>query len=185
MSLPSARSKYTLEVENLGNLFSSARHLSLRSEFLWRVPKRKAFFYVAGKTVNHLDEQQINECPMMGFYIILKKEIHQININRQGHLPPDQVAPSPSNLTLDTSRHGAVTASLGNLCQGLTTLTVTCTRFTPQSQAQPAVLPWSGNNPSGHKPEFEVKHMVYIGFKNRHTPQICQGQNGITLTPGP
>jgi len=44
--------------------------------------KKESLFYVAGKTVNHLDEQQINECPMMGFYIILKKEIHQININR-------------------------------------------------------------------------------------------------------
>ncbi|TRZ17522.1 hypothetical protein HGM15179_009587 [Zosterops borbonicus] len=40
--------------------------------------------------------------------------------------PKEQaVAPSPSNLALDTSRdHGAATASLGNLCQGLTTLTV-------------------------------------------------------------
>lgn len=69
-------------MKNIGNMFYSVRPLSLGSKFLLRVPRRKAFFYVAGKTVNQLDEQQINECPMMGFYIILKKEIHQININR-------------------------------------------------------------------------------------------------------
>jgi len=31
---------------------------------------------------------------------------------------------APSNLALNTAREGAATASLGNLCQGLTTLTV-------------------------------------------------------------
>jgi len=31
---------------------------------------------------------------------------------------------APSNLALDTAREGAATASLGNLCQGLTTLRV-------------------------------------------------------------
>jgi len=31
---------------------------------------------------------------------------------------------APSNLALNTAREGAATASLGNLCQGLTTLRV-------------------------------------------------------------
>ena len=35
----------------------------------------------------------------------------------QGHLPLAQVAPSPSNLALDTARDpGAATAALGTLC---------------------------------------------------------------------
>jgi len=35
-----------------------------------------------------------------------------------------RVLPAPSNLALNTAREGAATASLGNLGQGLTTLTV-------------------------------------------------------------
>lgn len=35
----------------------------------------------------------------------------------QGHLPLDQVTESPPNLTLNTFRHGAFTASLGKLSQ--------------------------------------------------------------------
>ena len=41
----------------------------------------------------------------------------------QGYHPPDQ-AKGPSNLTLNASRDGAPTASLGSLCQCLTTLWV-------------------------------------------------------------
>ena len=44
--------------------------------------------------------------------------------HRQGHLPLDQTAQTPSNLGLNTCRKGASTASLGNLCQCLTTLIV-------------------------------------------------------------
>ena len=44
--------------------------------------------------------------------------------NEQGHLQLSQGAQSPSSLTLDVSRDGASTTSLGNLCQCLTTLTV-------------------------------------------------------------
>ncbi|CAN0052273.1 unnamed protein product [Bubo scandiacus] len=42
----------------------------------------------------------------------------------QGHLPLDQVLKALSNLALNTAREGAATASLGNLCQCLTTVTV-------------------------------------------------------------
>jgi len=42
----------------------------------------------------------------------------------QGHLPPDQGAESPVQPGLDYCQGGAATASLGNLGQGLTTLTV-------------------------------------------------------------
>lgn len=40
----------------------------------------------------------------------------------QGHLPLSTLLQAPSSLVLDTSREGAVTASLENLCQGLPTL---------------------------------------------------------------
>jgi len=42
----------------------------------------------------------------------------------QGHLPLGQVARSPINLALTISREGACTASLADLLQCLTTLTV-------------------------------------------------------------
>jgi len=48
----------------------------------------------------------------------------QHSCHRQGHLPLDQVAQSPVQPALNTAREGAATASLGNLCQGLTTLIV-------------------------------------------------------------
>jgi len=44
--------------------------------------------------------------------------------DEQGHLPLDQVAQSSIQLALNTAREGAATASLGNLCQCLTTLIV-------------------------------------------------------------
>ena len=43
---------------------------------------------------------------------------------RQGHLPLDHLLRAPSSLALNASREGASTASLGNLFQYLTTLTV-------------------------------------------------------------
>jgi len=42
----------------------------------------------------------------------------------QGHLPPDQFAQSLVQPGLEHFQEGAATASLGNLCQGLTTLRV-------------------------------------------------------------
>lgn len=44
--------------------------------------------------------------------------------HRQGHLPQEQVAESPSNLALNTSRDWASITSLGKLFSCLTTLTV-------------------------------------------------------------
>lgn len=38
------------------------------------------------------------------------------------HLPPPRLPKAPSSLALSTSRDGTSTASLGSLCQGLTTL---------------------------------------------------------------
>jgi len=38
--------------------------------------------------------------------------------------PQTRLLKAPSNLALNRAREGAATASLGNLCQGLTTLTV-------------------------------------------------------------
>ena len=42
--------------------------------------------------------------------------------HRQDYQPPAQAAEDPSNLVLNASRDGAPTASLGSLCQCLTTL---------------------------------------------------------------
>lgn len=41
--------------------------------------------------------------------------------NGQGHVPLDQLAPNPIHSGPGRFRHGAATASVGNLCQGLTT----------------------------------------------------------------
>jgi len=44
--------------------------------------------------------------------------------NEQGNLQLYQVLRTPSSLTLDVSRHGAFTTSLGNLCQCVTTFII-------------------------------------------------------------
>ena len=49
----------------------------------------------------------------------------------QGHPQLHQVLRAPSSLTLGVSRDGAPAASLGNLCQCLTTLSVNSCFFTP------------------------------------------------------
>ena len=53
----------------------------------------------------------------------LKSHLVSSPCHGQGHLPLSQVAPSPIQPGLEHFRDGAATASLGNLCQGLTTLT--------------------------------------------------------------
>lgn len=47
----------------------------------------------------------------------LNTVLFQTPSHRQGHLPLDRVAQSPSNLVLDTVRERASTAPLDNLCQ--------------------------------------------------------------------
>ena len=54
----------------------------------------------------------------------LKGHLVLLTCNEKGHIQIDQVLRALSSLTLDVSRGGASTTSLGNLCQCLTTLTV-------------------------------------------------------------
>ena len=54
----------------------------------------------------------------------LKGHLVQLPCKEQGRIQLDQVLRAPSNLTLNASRDGAATTSLGNLFQSLTTLTV-------------------------------------------------------------
>ena len=55
----------------------------------------------------------------------LKGHLVQLPCNEQGHPQLHQVLRSLSSLALGVSRDGVSTTSLGNLCQCLTTLTIT------------------------------------------------------------
>ena len=65
---------------------------------------------------------RIIEC--FGLEGTFKGHLAQTLCSEQGHLQLDQVAQSPVQLALNVSRDGASTMSLGNLCQGFTTLVV-------------------------------------------------------------
>lgn len=77
----------------------------------------------------------------------LKNPLIQIPCYGQGHRALSQAAPGPTQPGLNNSRNGAATASLGNLCQGLSTHTYLKKRWNSH------ILSWT----SGVPPEWQQR----------------------------
>lgn len=95
---------------------------SKRDAYGWAFSDGGCVFAKAIKKMHILQFHKITES--FGLEGTLKAHLDQLPCNEHGQLQLSQIAQSAPSLTLNVTRDGAPTTSLGNLIQCLTTLTV-------------------------------------------------------------